>query len=115
MLSEKILPKLAALSAAHGMVFVVGEFGPGRDIGPSPTMVTPQQVIAAAEAAGMGWMGWAWDDNNLAGGASSNNWFSMTFHGPGMYNGSSSELTTYGQQMVLSSYALRRAVKATDF
>jgi Cellulase (glycosyl hydrolase family 5)/Putative Ig domain len=113
-LAQNILPRLAALSTAHGMVFVVGEFGPGRNIGPAPTLVTPQQVIGAAEAAGMGWMGWAWDDNNLANGASSNNWFSMTLHGPGIYN-APSDLTTYGQEMVLSNYALVRARKATDF
>jgi hypothetical protein len=113
-LSQNMLHQLAALSAAHGMVFVVGEFGPGRNIGPSPTLVTPQQVIGAAEAAGIGWMGWAWDDNDLAGGSSDNNSFSMTFHGPGMYNGTS-DLTTWGQEMVLSNYALTRAVKATDF
>jgi hypothetical protein len=96
------------------MVFVVGEFGPGRNIGPAPTLVTPQQVIGAAEAAGMGWLGWAWDDNDLANGASNDSGFSMTFDGPGMYN-APSDLTTYGQEMVLSNYALVRARKATDF
>jgi hypothetical protein len=113
-LSQNILSRLAALAASHGMVFVVGEFGPGRNIGPAPTLVTPQQVIGAAEAAGMGWMGWAWDDNDLTSGASDNNSFSMTLHGPGIYN-AASDLTTWGQQMVLSNYALTRAVKATDF
>ena len=96
------------------MAFVFGEFGPGRNIGPSPTMLTPQQVIGAAEAAGIGWMGWAWDDNNLANGASDNSWFSMTLNGPGMYT-SASDLTIYGQQVVLSSYGLVRAQKATNF
>jgi hypothetical protein len=77
-------------------------------------MVTPQQVIGAAEAAGLGWMGWAWDDNNLANGASDNNSFSMTLNGPGMYT-VASDLTTYGQQMVLSNYAFVLAQRATDF
>ena len=36
------LAKLKALSASAGMAFVVGEFGPGRNIGPSPTMTTPR-------------------------------------------------------------------------
>jgi mannan endo-1,4-beta-mannosidase len=105
--------QLHALSAS-GMVFVFGEFGPGRDIGPSPTSLTPEQVIGAAEAAGIGWMGWAWDDNNLANGHSNNDGFSMTLDGPGMYT-VPSDLTTYGREMVLSSYALPRAQKATDF
>jgi mannan endo-1,4-beta-mannosidase len=106
--------QLKGLAASAGMVFVFGEFGPGRDIGPSPTMLTPQQVIAAAEGAELGWMGWAWDDSNGSGGTSTNNSFSMTFKGPGIYT-LSSDLTTYGQQMVLSSYALKLAQKATDF
>jgi mannan endo-1,4-beta-mannosidase len=106
--------QLHALSASTGMVFVFGEFGPGRDIGPSPTLLTPQQVIGAAEAAGIGWLGWAWDDNDLANGASNDHGFSMTFDGPGMYT-SPSDLTTYGKEMVLSNYALVRARKATDF
>ena len=106
--------QLKALSASTGMAFVFGEFGPGRDIGPSPTMLTPQQVIGAAEAAGIGWMGWAWDDNDLPNGASNNNWFSMTLDGPGMYT-VPADLTIYGKEMVLSNYALVRAAKATDF
>jgi mannan endo-1,4-beta-mannosidase len=114
MLSQNILPQLAALSASQGMVFVVGEFGPGRNIGPAPTMVTPQQVIAAADAVDIGWLAWAWDDNDLANGASDNNWFSMRLEGPGTYN-VTSDLTTYGQQIVLSNYGLTLAVKATDF
>jgi mannan endo-1,4-beta-mannosidase len=106
--------QLQALSASAGMVFVFGEFGPGNNISPSPTTLTPQQVIGAAEAAGLGWMGWAWDDNNLANGASNNNSFSMTFNGPGMYT-SPSDLTAYGQEMVLSNYGFARAQKASDF
>jgi len=38
----------------------------------------------------------------------------MTFKGPGIYT-VTSDLTTYGQEMVLSSYALKLAQKATDF
>jgi hypothetical protein len=106
--------QLKSLAASSGMVFVFGEFGPGLNYGPSPTSLTPQQVIGAAEGAGIGWMGWAWDDNNESGGASSNVSFSMTFRGPGIYT-VSSDLTTYGQEMVLSSYALKLAKKATDF
>jgi len=106
--------QLRALSASTGMAFVFAEFGPGRDLGPSPTLLTPQQVIGAAEAAGIGWMGWAWDVNNLPNGASNNSGFSMTLDGPGMYT-APSDLTTYGKEMVLSNYALVRARKATDF
>jgi hypothetical protein len=59
-------------------------------------------------------MGWAWDDNNLANGASNNSSFSMTLNGPGIYT-VPADLTTYGQEMVLSNYALTLAKKATDF
>src|SRR5579863_1196535 len=106
--------QLHTLADSAGMAFVFGEFGPGNNYGPSPTMLTPQQVIGAAEGAGIGWLGWAWDDNNESGGSSSNDSFSMTFKGPGIYT-VTSDLTTYGQEMVLSSYALKLAQKATDF
>ncbi len=100
-LSNNWLPQLAQLSAQAGMVFIVGEFGPGRNIGPSPTSVTPGQIITAAESAGLGWLAWAWDDNDLANGASDNNWFSMTYQGPGIYT-QPSDLTDYGQDVVLN-------------
>jgi Cellulase (glycosyl hydrolase family 5) len=94
-------PQFAAL-ASQGVMVIIGEFGPGRDIGPSPTMLTPGQVITTAETNGLGWIAWAWDDNNLANGASDNNWFSMTYAGPGIYN-VASDLTEYGQDVVLNS------------
>jgi Cellulase (glycosyl hydrolase family 5)/Calx-beta domain len=103
--------QLAKLSASDGMVFVFGEFGPGRDIGPSPTLITPGQVITAAETNGIGWLGWAWDDNDLAGAKSDNNWFSMTYAGPGIYT-QTSDLTTFGQDVVLNpTYGLQVLAK----
>ncbi|HEX4050523.1 MAG TPA: cellulase family glycosylhydrolase [Steroidobacteraceae bacterium] len=101
-LANNWLQQLVALSQAAGMVFVIGEFGPGNNIGPSPTTVTPGQIITAAESTGLGWLAWAWDDNNLAGGASDNGWFSMTYAGPGIYN-TPADLTAYGQDVVLNS------------
>jgi mannan endo-1,4-beta-mannosidase len=101
-LAGNSLQQLASLSQSVGMVFVVGEFGPGNNIGPSPTMVTPGQIINAAEAAGLGWLAWAWDDNDQSGGASDNGWFSMTYAGPGIYN-TPADLTSYGQDVVLNS------------
>jgi mannan endo-1,4-beta-mannosidase len=100
-LSENWLQQLASLSQSSGMLFVLGEFGPGQNIGPSPTMVTPGQLISAAETAGIGWLAWAWDDNDLAGGASDDYWFSMTSQGPGVYT-QPSDLTPYGQDVVLN-------------
>jgi hypothetical protein len=95
------IARLAALSKTTGAVYIVGEFGPGNNIGPSPTTVTPAEIITAAEANGIGWIPWAWDDNDLADGASDNNWFSMTYAGPGIYN-TASDLTNYGQDVVLN-------------
>ncbi|HLK70977.1 MAG TPA: hypothetical protein VKT19_03425, partial [Steroidobacteraceae bacterium] len=48
-----------------------------------------------------GWLAWAWDDNNLSGGASDDNWFSMTYAGPGIYN-SPADLTHYGRDVILN-------------
>jgi mannan endo-1,4-beta-mannosidase len=105
-----IFSDLAALSASQGMVFAITEFGPGKDIGPSPTMVTPGQVITAAEAYGLGWLAWAWDDNDLAGCMSDNNWFSMTYS-CGAYT-QTSDLTAYGQDIVLNpTYGLMALAK----
>lgn len=95
-----IIPRLATLSA-QGLCVVVGEFGPGKNIGPSPTMVTPDQIVSMAEASGLGWLPWAWDNNNLANGASDDNGFSMTTTGPGIYTGQATELTAYGKAMLV--------------
>lgn len=94
--------QLGALATSTGAVYAVTEFGPGRDIGPSPTLLTPGDVITNAEANGLGWCAWAWDDNNLGNGMSNNNWFSMTLTGPGTYT-KASDLTDYGQDVVLNA------------
>ena len=94
------IAQLAALSQHTGAAYIIGEFGPGKNIGPSPTLVTPGEIITAAEANGIGWLAWAWDDNNLAGCASDNRWFSMTT-GCGRYS-RASDLTDFGKDVVLN-------------
>lgn len=89
---------MAALKAT-GLPIILGEFGPGQKIGPSPTMITPQQVIATAEGYGWGWLAWAWDDNNLGGCAADDQWFSMTTK-CGQYTGKDTELTAFGKTIV---------------
>jgi hypothetical protein len=107
---DTIFSELAALSNSQGMVFAITEFGPGKDIGPSPTMVTPGQVITAAEANGLGWLAWAWDDNNLANCKADNNWFSMTYN-CGTYT-QPSDLTNFGQDVVLNpTYGITKLAK----
>jgi mannan endo-1,4-beta-mannosidase len=94
------LSQLAALSASAGMVFAVTEFGPGKDIGPSPTNTTPGAIITAAEANGIGWAAWAWDDNDLANCRADDNWFAMTYN-CGIYT-QTSDLTIFGKDVVLN-------------
>jgi len=60
------LNALAAAAQASGYAVGMTEFGP-LGTPPSPTQVTPQVAIAAAEQAGIGWAAWAEDDNNLVG------------------------------------------------
>jgi mannan endo-1,4-beta-mannosidase len=110
-----LFAQLKALGTSTGAAYVIGEFGPGRDIGPSPTMVTPVEIIRTAEANGLGWLAWAWDDNNLEGGRADDSWFSMTYF-PGTY-GSPSDLTNFGKEVVLdSTYGLKAlATPATIF
>lgn len=91
---------------ASGLPIMLGEFGPGRGIGPSPTMLTPATIIGDAEANGFSWLAWSVDDNNLPGCAADDNWFSMTkkcgvFNVPG-------DLTTFGWQVVPVLQALAR-------
>ena len=86
----------AASLSSLGLPIIFGEFGPGRSIGPSPTDLTPTQVIQTAEQHGFGWMAWAWDDDDV-GGKADNNWFALSY--AGTYN-SSSDLTIAGQEVV---------------
>ena len=99
-LAQNVLPQLAALSGSQGMVFIIGEFGPGRNIGPAPTLVTPQQIIQAAEASGLGWMAWAWDDIDQSNCRADDNWFSMGYL-CGYYR-VPSDLTWYGLDIALN-------------
>lgn len=100
---------MAALKAT-GLPIMLGEFGPGafttadgvvHKFGPSPTAISPAQVIATAEANGWGWLAWAWDDNNLGGCMSSDvGWFALSNH-CGVYTGNdATELTAFGRFIV---------------
>jgi hypothetical protein len=93
------LAKLASLKST-GAAYAVTEFGPGNNIGPSPTLVTPVQIITTAEVNKLGWLAWAWDDNDATGGHTDNKWFGLTYNGPGQYT-KDADLTMYGQQIVL--------------
>lgn len=103
-----LVPTFDALKAS-GLAVVVGEFGPGRNVGPSPTNITPSRVIDQAEAHGMGWLSWSWDDNNLANGMSNDDSFSHSYTGD--YN-SASDLTDFGKIVV--GYWDRLAVRASN-
>jgi mannan endo-1,4-beta-mannosidase len=101
---------MAALKST-GLPIMLGEFGPGKNVGPSPTTIMPEQVIATAEAAGWGWMPWAWDDNNLDACKANDGWFSMTLQ-CGNYK-TDNDLTAFGKAIVPILKAT--AVKATVF
>jgi hypothetical protein len=89
-------PHFKAL-AATGLVVVIGEFGPGRNIGPSPTNIKPERVMELAEKYNLGWLAWAWDDNDQANAMSSDNWFGMSYTGG--YT-KSSDLTIFGRTVI---------------
>jgi mannan endo-1,4-beta-mannosidase len=94
-----------------GLPLLIGEFGPGRNIGPSPTMMTPGEIIQACDARGVGWLAWAWDDP--AYGATDDS-FALSYNGD--YN-STDDLTTYGKEVVENpSYGLLALARpATTF
>jgi hypothetical protein len=80
--------------AATGLPMIVGEFGPGRGIGPSPTELTPAEIMAACEARGIGWLAWAWDDPPSN---ADDTWFALSKNGK--YD-SSADLTMFGKVVV---------------
>jgi hypothetical protein len=108
------LGELTALGSSVGMAFGITEFGPGRGIGVSSAL-TPGQIITTVEANNLGWLAWAWDDNDLAACKADNNWFSMTYS-CGVYT-QTSDLTIYGQDVVLNpTYGITALAKpATIF
>jgi hypothetical protein len=79
---------------ATGLPMIVGEFGPGRNIGPSATNMTPGEIISAAEARGIGWLAWAWDDPASN---ADDTWFALSRNG--RYD-SSADLTMFGKEVV---------------
>jgi mannan endo-1,4-beta-mannosidase len=101
------LDRLAALK----LPIVIGEFGPGRDIGPSPTRMTPGEIITASEERAFGWLAWAWDDPAWGGDDDS---FTMSFDRD--YN-KSSDLTIFGKDVVENpTYGLLKLARpATSF
>ena len=105
-----VLTALRTLANNVGMAFMIGEFGPGQNVGPSPTPITPAQVWACAQAAGMGAIGWAWDDNNAANSLSTGLWFNMKINVG--QAGVASNLTAWGQEMVS---LLSNTVRSADF
>jgi mannan endo-1,4-beta-mannosidase len=118
------LPLAATLDSlqATGFPFIIGEFGPGRRIGPSPTLLNPGTIIQDADARNFGWVAWAWDDR--AGGTwpmcDTDTWFNMVYRcgdGAGYATSLSSDLTLFGRDVVENpTYGLRaRATKATVF
>lgn len=85
---------------ATGLSFVIGEFGPGRDIGPSPTNLAPADLMASALARGIGALAWAADDNNLANSMADDNWFSLFYNLIKAYTGDPADLTIFGKVVV---------------
>jgi hypothetical protein len=92
---------------ATGLPILIGEFGPGNNVGPSPTMVTPGTIIQAANAHGFGWLAWAWDDGYGQGAngfeLSNQGAFSLTAGMPtnGNYP-NNTDLSAYGNEVVLN-------------
>jgi mannan endo-1,4-beta-mannosidase len=99
--------------AALGLPVFIGEFGPGRNIGPSPTMITPRTIMQNAESRNFGWLAWAWDDPSQWS-TVDDNWFALSYTGD--YQ-SSADLTIFGKVVVEDEdYGLRQlAVPATIF
>lgn len=84
---------------ASGLPFIFGEFGPGNSVGPSPTTLPPGVLVDNAEAHGVGWLSWSYDDNNLPNCGSNDAWFSWVYNSCQTYTGADAQLTSYGKVM----------------
>jgi mannan endo-1,4-beta-mannosidase len=103
---------LLAQMSLLNVPIVIGEFGPGRNIGPSPTPIAPLEIMTTAEGYKWGWLAWAADDNNLANSMSDDSWFALLYNNF-VYN-TSADLTIFGKVVVDNPiYGLKAiAVKA---
>jgi hypothetical protein len=98
--------------AQSGLPFIVSEFGPGRNIGPAPTALTPGELITACETLKCGWIAWAFDDNNLSSSESNDSWFALSYSNfpqsttppfGGYATSNPADLTIYGNNVVLAT------------
>jgi mannan endo-1,4-beta-mannosidase len=110
---SQLASMFAALNAT-GLPYVIGEFGPA---GLNGSKATPLQIMTAATNAGVGWMGWAWDDNNLSGCMANDSWFSMVYNPCGDQSNFATSLTNFGRTVVEdATYGIQAtAVPATAF
>lgn len=108
-----LVSTLDALKAT-GLAVVLGEIGPGRNIGPSPTLITPERVVALAEARGFGWLLWSSNDWSQAGCASNDSDFAFLKRGCDPYTGTDAELTQFGRS-AKALYLQYGATKASIF
>jgi mannan endo-1,4-beta-mannosidase len=83
---------LLAQMSLLNVPIVIGEFGPGNNIGPSPTLITPLAVMTTAEVYSWGWLAWAADDGNT------DTWFALLYNNA-VYN-TSADLTIFGKVVV---------------
>jgi hypothetical protein len=90
------------------MVFAATEVGSTASLGGA----TVQQVISAANSAGLGWAAWAWDETNSDGSGDQMTETIGVFTGTPASASTSSQLTPYGQQVVPN---FATTTKATDF
>jgi mannan endo-1,4-beta-mannosidase len=75
-----LVPTMDAIHET-GLCAVIGEFGPGENIGASPTPITPQRIVTLAEERGFGWLSWSWDDNNQSNAQADDNSFCHVYDG----------------------------------
>jgi mannan endo-1,4-beta-mannosidase len=84
--------------AALNLPIMLGEFGPGKNLAPSPTLLTPEQIVSTAESYGFGWLAWAYDANDGYNCTASENSYAIVKK-CGIYK-TDADLTGYGLQVV---------------
>lgn len=102
--------------ALAGVPVICGEYGPGKNIGPSGTNMSPGTIMQACASRGFGTLAWAWDDpaGEFTAGGCKDDWFCMSRNGA---YAASTDLTLFGKDVIENpTYGVKAtAKKATVF
>lgn len=112
-----VAAQFAAVRAAHGIAFIIGEFGQGLKRFDVDGSTTNLEVMKTCDAYCMGWFAWVWDGQYQGSAPTTDNTtYAMVYdYSEGYIDSDSADLTDHGKTVVEHpvSGLLATAVKAT--